>query len=273
MFWKILYNTKLYGVNQTSLDHWISLNKINFNWYDFSDIRIVNIPDDYGVWGFKIESYQRTTHGSWFSNWLIQDRTITIEGRIQAKNQADLERIITKIKANILVWQWILYLERKLWILKTKAVVSALEIPRETRTIDAIRITVSFKIQDPFFYSLKTTEQHFWDVNGFFNSTVFYKKWSHSAKNSVFITFKNAVSVDKILYSLGGKVLEIDEEVQSGDIFFIDAEKKDVAKNWVYGIDRKWEFGELNFGQNELQLDINWQFLMDVFIQYNNTYV
>ncbi len=273
MFWKILYWTQPYGVNQRSQSWWLLLDTINFNWYDFSDIRIVNIPDDYSVWWLNLTRYNRTTHGSGFGNWLIQDKTITIQGRIQAENQTELENIITRIKANLLVGEGTLYVKRKQEILKTTAVVSALNIPRETRTIDAIQITITFTIQNPFLYSVDQTEKALYDVNGLLNTTITYNQGSHSSQTSIFLVFNEATGVNQIKYTLWWKTIQINEAIQQGDIIFIDAEKKDISKNGVYGIDWVWEFGELNFWENILQVEINWTFTIDCFIQYRNTYV
>ena len=51
-----------------------------------------------------------------------------------------------------------LYLKKENSIIQTKAVVSDFSLPRESWSINSLQISITFKILDPFFYSLKQKE-------------------------------------------------------------------------------------------------------------------
>lgn len=273
MFWKILYWTVLYGVNQRLKNWSIIIDQIGFGDYDFSDILISNIPDSYDGNEFDLQAYELTTHGQGLSNWLIKNKKLTIRWWIQAENQQELEQKINRIKANLLNGEKTLIIKRKIWLLKTKAVVSGLSIPRNSWTINTVGIEITFKISDPFMYSVHTNELWFLWINALFNTTIEYLSGSHSAKPSVYIAFKSAENVNKVELTIWWKVLQISQNLHEWDILTINGEKLDVALNWRYGIDRVGEFGELAIGLSSLQVEMSWKYEVEIFIQYSDTYV
>lgn len=273
MFWKILYWTVLYGVNQRPKNWSIIIDQIGFGDYDFSDILISNIPDSYDGNEFDLQAYELTTHGQGLSNWLIKSKKLTIRWWIQAENQQELEQKINRIKANLLNGEKTLIIKRKIWLLKTKAVVSGLSIPRNSWTINTVGIEITFKISDPFMYSVHTNELWFLWINALFNTTIEYLSGSQSAKPSVYIAFKSAENVSKVELTIGWKVLQINQELHTWDILTINGEKLDVALNGRYGIDRIGEFGDLAIGLSSVQVEMSWKYEVEIFIQYSDTYV
>jgi hypothetical protein len=275
MFWTSLYSSFLYWSNtiRKTTENLFDIDLIWFNWYDFSDIIISNIPDSYDKNSIDIQTFNLSTHWQWFSNWLIKDKTLTIEWWILANSLSELEEKIRRIKANLLVWEWVLYLKKENWILQTKALVSNLSLPRERRTINSVQISISFKILDPFFYSLKQKEVWYFDVNANLNATLLYSSWTHDAKPSVFISFKEALNVNQIILKINDKTLIVNETIKTWDSLSINAEKLDVAKNWKYWIDWLWEFWELKTWENTISISFNWEFNTEIFIKYRDTYV
>ena len=275
MFWTSLYSSFLYWSNtiRKTTENLFDIDLIWFNLYDFSDIVISNIPDSYDKNSIDIQTFNLSTHWQWFSNWLIKDKTLTIEWWILADATSELEEKIKRIKANLLVWEWVLYLKKENWFLQTKAFVSNLSLPRERRTINSVQISVTFKILDPFFYSLKQKEVWYFDVNANLTATLLYSSWTHEAKPSVFISFKEALNVNQIILKINDKTLIVNEAIKTWDSLSINAEKLDVAKNWKYWIDWFWEFWELKTWENTINLSFNWEFNTEIFIKYRDTYV
>ena len=275
MFWTSLYSSFLYWSNtiRKTTENLFDIDLIWFNWYDFSDIIISNIPDSYDKNSIDIQTFNLSTHWQWFSNWLIKDKIFTIEWWVLANSLSELEEKIRRIKANLLVWEWVLYLKKENWILQTKALVSNLSSPRERRTINSVQISITFKILDPFFYSLKQKEVWYFDVNSNLNATLLYSSWTHDAKPSVFISFKEAFNVNQVILKINDKTLIVNEIIKTWDSLSINAEKLDVAKNWKYWIDWLWEFWELKTWENTISISFNWEFNTEIFIKYRDTYV
>ena len=144
MYNSFLFNTTLYGSLSTtsSWGGWgdVSFKVIAFNNYDFSDIIISNIPDDYEGIKLDIQNYELSSHGQGLWNRLIKNKSLKIEGRIVAENAVSLEAKINKIKSKLLQWESLLYVKRADGILQTKAVVSGISIPREYRSVNTISI-------------------------------------------------------------------------------------------------------------------------------------
>ena len=134
MYNSFLFNTTLYGsLSTTASGGWwwdVSFKIIAFNNYDFSDIIISNIPDDYEWISLNIQPYELSSHGQGLWNRLIKNKSLKIEGRIVAENQVLLESKINKIKSKLLQWESLLYVKRASETLQTKAVVSGISIPR-----------------------------------------------------------------------------------------------------------------------------------------------
>ena len=275
MYWTSLYSSFLYWYNtiRKTTENLFDIDLIWFNWYDFSDIIISNIPDSYDKNSIDIQTFNLSTHWQWFSNRLIKDKTLTIEWWVLANSLSELEEKIRRIKANLLVWEWVLYLKKENWILQTKALVSNLSLPRERRTINSVQISITFKILDPFFYSLKQKEVWYFDVNSNLNATLLYSSWTHDAKPSVFISFKEAFNVNQVILKINDKSLIVNEAIKTWDSLSINAEKLDVAKNWKYWKDWLWEFWELKTWENTISISFNWEFNTEIFIKYRDTYV
>lgn len=269
------YWTFLYWALANWVTKEISLNveTIQFNDYDFSDILIAKIPDSYDSNTFDLQTYTRSTHWEGLSNWLIKDKTLTVSWWIIGENVLEMETKIKRIKANLLQGEGTLYLKRADRILQTKAVISNLDIPRETRTINWIAIKITFKILDPFFYSSTITELWFYDISWNFTTTVRYTSWTHSAKPSVFIAFKEAENVSQLILSINNKKLTVNQEIISWDSLSINAEKLDVAKNGKYWIDWIGTFWELKAWENTVWIEVNWEYNAEIFIKYRDTYV
>ena len=275
MYGKWWYAQFLYW-NTTRLNQKESQSDIEliwFNSYTFSDIIISNIPDTYDKNTIDIQTYEHSSHGLGLSNWLIRDKTITINWRILAENENELEKKIKRIKANLLTWNWTLYLKKSDWILQTKASVTKLEIPRESWTINSVNITIIFKILDPFFYSTKMNEIWYFNINKNLTTTLLYNEWTHNAKPSVFISFKEAQYTNQIILSINWKKLLINQRIKAWDSISINAEKLDVAKNGKYWIDWIWEFWELQTWENEINIEIDWEFNTEIFLKRRNTYI
>ncbi len=265
----LYWNTTRLNQKESQFD----IELIWFNTYTFSDIIISNIPDTYDKNTIDIQTYEHSSHGLGLSNWLIRDKTITINWRILAENENELEKKIKRIKANLLTWNWTLYLKKSDWILQTKASVTKLEIPRESWTINSVNITIIFKILDPFFYSTKMNEIWYFNINKNLTTTLLYNEWTHNAKPSVFISFKDAQYTNQILLSINWKKLLINQRIKAWDSISINAEKLDVAKNGKYWIDWIWEFWELQTWENEINIEIDWEFNTEIFLKRRNTYI
>ena len=265
----IYWNTTRLNQKESQFD----IELIWFNSYTFSDIIISNIPDTYDKNTIDIQTYEHSSHWLGLSNWLIRDKTITINWWILAENENELEKKIKRIKANLLTGNWTLYLKKSDWILQTKAVVTKLEIPTESWTINSVNITIIFKILDPFFYSTKMNEIWYFNINKNLTTTLLYNEWTHNAKPSVFISFKEAQYVNQILLSINWKKLLINQRIKAWDSISINAEKLDVAKNGKYWIDWVWEFWELQTWENEINIEIDWEFNTEIFLKRRNTYV
>ena len=276
MYNSFLFNTTLYwSLSNTSWGWWwdVSFKIIAFNNYDFSDIIISNIPDDYEWIKLDIQNYELSSHGQGLWNWLIKNKTIQIEGRIVAENAVSLEAKINKIKSKLLQWESLLYVKRAEWILQTKAIVTGISIPRETRTVNTISISVTFSILDPFMYSLEKHELAYYWISWNFYTSIFYETWSHEANPVIFIMFWNWTNANNLQVTIWQKKVQINWTQTSWDIISLDWEKVDVAKNWSYWIDWVWEFGELNFWENPIEIKCTWTANYSVFIQYRDTYV
>lgn len=275
MYWNGLYNNFLYGnlARLTSSKEIFDIDLIRFNDYTFSDILISNIPDTYDKNTIDLRTYERSKDWLWLSNWLIKDKTITVKGRIHWDNAREMEEKISRIKAYLLIWEWTLYLRREFWIIQTKASVSNLSIPRENWTVNVIAVSITFKILDPFFYSLQTNELWFFDINAPLTTTINYSNWTHKTKPSISISFKEAYQVNNIKFKIKDKEIKITDRIRAWDNILINAEKLNVAKNWVYWIDWLWEFCELDIWDNIAYLDIDWDFVVEIYIKYKDTYV
>lgn len=265
----LYWNTTRLNQKESQFD----IELIWFNTYTFSDIIISNIPDTYDKNTIDIQTYEHSSHWLGLSNWLIRDKTITINWRILAENENELEKKIKRIKANLLTGNWTLYLKKSDWILQTKASVTKLEIPRESWTINSVNITIIFKILDPFFYSTKMNEIWYFNINKNLTTTLLYNEWTHNAKPSVFISFKEAQYTNQILLSINWKKLLINQRIKAWDSISINAEKLDVAKNGKYWIDWIWEFWELQTWENEINIEIDWEFNTEIFLKRRNTYI
>ena len=268
MYNSFLFNTTLYGSLSTiSSGGWwwdVSFKIIAFNNYDFSDIIISKLD---------IQNYELSSHGQGLWNWLIKNKSIKIEGRIVAENAVSLEAKINKIKSKLLQWESLLYVKRESWILQTKAVVTNISIPRENRTINTVSISVTFWILDPFMYSLEKHELAYYWISWNFYTSIFYETGSHQANPVIFVMFGNWTNANNVTITIWEKIVHINESVVSWDILSLDWEKVDVAKNWSYWIDWVWEFWNLNFGENPIEIKPQWTANYSVFIQYRDTYV
>ena len=198
MFGKILYGQALYGSNQKSRSGNVQVGQIWFWDYDFSDILISEIPNSYEGNEFDLQTYQLTTHGQGLSNWLIKAKKFTVKGRIQAQDQENLEKKINFIKAKLLSGEKNLYFRQKGWLLKTKAAVSELSIPRKSRTINTAEIQITFFIPIPFWVATNGVEYEtiiggifrigtyiFFLIYNFFFSSIFTQNNSIMARYSL----------------------------------------------------------------------------------------
>ena len=277
MYNSFLFNTTLYWSlsTTTSWGWWwdVSFKVIAFNNYDFSDIIISNIPDDYEWIRLDIQSYELSSHGQGLWNRLIKNKTIQIEGRIVAENAVSLEAKINRIKSKLLQWESLLYVKRAEWILQTKAIVTGISIPRETRTVNTISISVTFTILDPFMYSLEKHELAYYWISWNFYTSIFYETGSHQANPVIFVMFGNWTNANNIQVTIWNKTVRVNESIISWDILSLDWEKVDVAKNWSFWIDWVWEFWSLDFGENPIEIRCTWTANYSVFIQYRDTYV
>lgn len=277
MYNSFLFNTTLYGsLSTTASGGWwwdVSFKIIAFNNYDFSDIIISNIPDDYEWIKLDIQNYDLSSHGQGLWNRLIKNRSLKIDGRIVAENAVSLETKINRIKSKLLQWESLLYVKRESWILQTKAVVTNISIPRENRTINTVSISITFWILDPFMYSLEKHELAYYWISWNFYTSIFYETGSHQANPVIFVMFGNWTNANNVTITIWEKIVHINESVVSWDILSLDWEKVDVAKNWSYWIDWVWEFWNLNFGENPIEIKPQWTANYSVFIQYRDTYV
>ena len=277
MYNSFLFNTTLYWSlsTTTSWGWWwdVSFKVIAFNNYDFSDIIISNIPDDYEWIKLDIQSYELSSHGQGLWNRLIKNKSLKIDGRIVAENTVSLEAKINRIKSKLLQWESLLYVKRESWILQTKAVVTNISIPRENRTVNAISISITFSILDPFMYSLEKHELAYYWISWNFYTSIFYETGSHQANPVIFVMFGNWTNANNIQITIWNKTVRVNESIISWDILSLDWEKVDVAKNWSFWIDWVWEFWSLDFGENPIEIRCNWTANYSVFIQYRDTYV
>ena len=276
MYNSFLFNTTLYwSLANLSWGGWedVSFKIIAFNNYDFSDIIISNIPDDYEWIRLDVQSYELSSHGQGLWNRLIKNKTIQIEGRIMAENPVSLENKINKIKSKLLQWESLLYVKRADWILQTKAVVSGISIPRENRTVNTISISITFSILDPFMYSLEKHELAYYWISWNFYTSIFYETGSHEANPVIFVMFGNWTNANDVQITIWEKIVKINWNMIAWDILSLDWEKVDVAKNGSFWIDRVWEFWELEFGENPIEIKCTWTANYSVFIQYRDTYV
>ena len=253
MYNSFLFNTTLYWSlsTTTSWGWWwdVSFKVIAFNNYDFSDIIISNIPDDYEWIKLDIQSYELSSHGQGLWNRLIKN------------------------KSKLLQWESLLYVKRESWILQTKAVVTDISIPRENRTVNAISISITFSILDPFMYSLEKHELAYYWISWNFYTSIFYETGSHQANPVIFVMFGNWTNANNIQITIWNKTVRVNESIISWDILSLDWEKVDVAKNWSFWIDWVWEFWNLDFGENPIEIRCSWTANYSVFIQYRDTYV
>ena len=277
MYNSFLFNTTLYGsLSTTASGGWwwdVSFKIIAFNNYDFSDIIISNIPDDYEWIKLDIQNYELSSHGQGLWNWLIKNKSIKIEGLIVAENAVSLEAKINRIKSKLLQWESLLYVKRESWILQTKAVVTNISIPRENRTINTVSISVTFWILDPFMYSLEKHELAYYWISWNFYTSIFYETGSHEANPVIFVMFGNWTNAHDVQITIWEKIVKINWNMIAWDILSLDWEKVDVAKNGSFGIDRVWEFWELEFWENPIEIKCTWTANYSVFIQYRDTYV
>lgn len=277
MYNSFLFNTTLYGsLSTTASGGWwwdVSFKIIAFNNYDFSDIIISNIPDDYEWIKLDIQNYELSSHGQGLWNWLIKNKSIKIEGLIVAENAVSLEAKINRIKSKLLQWESLLYVKRESWILQTKAVVTNISIPRENRTINTVSISVTFWILDPFMYSLEKHELAYYWISWNFYTSIFYETGSHEANPVIFVMFGNWTNAHDVQITIWEKIVKINWNMIAWDILSLDWEKVDVAKNGSFGIDRVWEFWELEFWENPIEIKCTWMANYSVFIQYRDTYV
>ena len=276
MYNSFLFNTTLYwSLANLSWGGWgdVSFKIIAFNNYDFSDIIISNIPDDYEWISLNIQPYELSSHGQGLWNRLIKNKSLKIEGRIVAENQVLLESKINKIKSKLLQGESLLYMKTTYGILQTKAVVSQISLPRESWTINTIPISVTFSILDPFMYSLEKNELAYYGISWNFYTSIFYETGSQPAKPVLFIMFGNWSNASNTQITIWNKTVRINETVTAWDILSLDWEKVDVAKNWSYWIDWVWEFWDLTFWENPISITSSWTANYSVFIQYRDTYV
>ena len=276
MFNNLLYNTSTYcipiNLKKYNWSQW-DFNLISFNGYDFSDIIISNIPDDYAWINFELKTYELSDHGQWIWNRFIKNKSITIKGKIIAENQESLEEKITKIKSKILQWKSVLYLKRKSKIIKSIAIVTSFSLFKETWTINSIPIEIVFSILDPFFYSLQKNElAYYWNTWNFYTS-IYYESWTHPAKPLIFVMFWNTSTCNEISIKIGEKEVMIHEEFSSWDILLLDWENIDIAKNWEYWINWEGEIGKFNIWENNIEIKFNTEVRTSLFIQYSDTYV
>jgi hypothetical protein len=217
MYWSSLYSSFLYWKNLSwtqNIDQF-DISIVWFNSYSFSDIIISNMPDSFDKNSINISKYELSWHWEWLSNWLIRDKTLTIDGFIIWENEEELENKIRRIKANLLVWEGKLYLKRKSWILLTSALVSKLDIPREPWSINTTSVSIVFKILDPFFYSLKMNEIWYFNIHSNLSATLVYVNWTRVTKPSVFISFIEAQYVTQVKLSINDKVIVINQRVNT----------------------------------------------------------
>jgi hypothetical protein len=122
-------------------------------------------------------------------------------------------------------------------------------------------------------YSLEKHELAYYWISWNFYTSIFYETWSHEANPVIFIMFWNWTNANNLQVTIWQKKVQINWTQTSWDIISLDWEKVDVAKNWSYWIDWVWEFGELNFWENPIEIKCTWTANYSVFIQYRDTYV
>jgi hypothetical protein len=122
-------------------------------------------------------------------------------------------------------------------------------------------------------YSLEKHELAYYWISWNFYTSIFYETWSHEANPVIFIMFGNWTNANNLQVTIWQKKVQINWTQTSWDIISLDWEKVDVAKNWSYWIDWVWEFGELNFWENPIEIKCIWTANYSVFIQYRDTYV
>lgn len=279
MYSQVLYANALYGATRFA-HRWSRSNEfsgtnggLKFGTYAFDDVIISNIPNDYDDIALDVNYYKIAGNGKGLSSWNIKDKTLTIQWRIIAKDQSDLEKKIDRLKSQLLKGMKILQIKRTYGFIQTQAVVSQLKLPRSSRTIDAIPVHIVFDIFDPFRVGLKATQHTYTDISWPLQTTLVYKDGTHPSQPIIYLHFSQAENVQKIRYKLRQKMVTVYTSVQAWDLICIDGERLNISKNGVRGIQWDWEFADLPLGEHPLEIMIDGNYTAEIFIVYKNYYV
>ncbi len=208
------------------------------------------------------------------SAYLLQKKTITVNGRIRAKDSKELHRIKDAMKRSFYVPNQ--RLERKRSdgkAMYTLAHLTGLQFESGREIINYQPYVATFLTLEPFWYGKKKHEEVFLGQGQEVQGTLVYDEGSYECLPLIYIDVKKASDTNTVSITIGGQTITLNEPIQSGDTIIIDGKTRDVSLNGNGGRDYVGTFPTLRLGENPFSLTANGTRTADIYMQWEDTYV
>lgn len=246
-----------------------------FNWLDLSDCWELSVDtsnyDDINQ--IDIETYNAPRTDGWWILWyFVRWKSINVKLVIIEDTEDELNDMIDYLKLKLFKQEWILKININNKYRTVKASLTSINFNRDfEKTTILANVEISFRAmenfqdEDPTSYTdtSVTSNDFYLDINNTWART----DWQLYMIFSSAWVWTNNIQIEQDWYTL-----EINKTINSWDILVIDWIEKQVLYNWV-AIDYDWPFVQLQNWSNQINIKINWTFVVDVTHLYYVNYL
>lgn len=201
-----------------------------------------------------------------------KNRVITMEWTIIASDADDLENKIDALKKALSVKTG--YLQMKIWS-KYRRILCTLTnqdiIDRSHYDITRGKYKLTFTALDPFRSEKEWTSILYSWINADINEDII-NEGSEYSNPIINILVNSASGVSELKNKIGENELVVNQPLQAGDIFEINAITKTVSINGV-SVDFSWRFPNFESGLNTYSMDCNGTFNFDIAVLFPKNYL
>lgn len=214
------------------------------------------------------------THGVGLRNYFFKRKTIIVKWVIKADTKGELQTEIDSLLAAISVQEQTLKFTRDDGVILTAPAYATWRIDRQRYHITFVPVEITFVVMRPFMKSTITNQTSFTGQSADFSSNVINTGWTYEAQPLINFTFLTWLSwVTEVAITLWSNTITVNENISDSDVLVIDSENQDVKINDVWGKDYSWNFPVLERGNNTFSVSINGTWSVDIYVQWNDTYV
>lgn len=245
---------------------------ISYNWYDF--LRVGEIQNRFDRWTLDLSSYDTIkAHWMWFDQAFIKSKIVIVRWVLSATTSSLLEEEIDSLIRACQKPNQLLKIKRKNWdIVQAYATVTNVIIPEKSYNITFIPYEVEITILEPFLFKWPLSETSWLSQAWTLSETIAFADWNEVGLPFVLIEFKWWTSATQVTVQIWTKAITVNASFTNWDTLLVNSKNKEVMK-WVWNnVSFAWEFPELEFWNNSLDISVVGTYLADIYLLYYPSY-